>query len=171
MKTRSSAPPHVIEAIKRDAGKGVSGLPSDQIPWTNVPEADYGYLNLICEIDQDKDPSRLLPLLNVPETVRPYFEDLFDRLEFRKRRGKGRSIPKYTLSDENIRYYLAMNQVRRRNSHVRKGPKVSRAAAIATAAENYQLDPKSLDRALREGGYSSLRHALKRGGVKWDYGA
>jgi hypothetical protein len=59
-------------------------------------DGDHSWLELLEKLDQTKDPSLLLPLLDVPDHVRPHFEEMLGkRLKLRCRTGHGRSVPSY----------------------------------------------------------------------------
>jgi hypothetical protein len=136
--------------------------PHPLIDWSGYsPFENEGYYTVLEHIDATKDPTPLLQLLNVPDSMRRHFKDLFERLVFRVRAGKGRAIPSYTLSAKQRRIAFAMERFRT----LRLRKKLARKEAIARAAGEFNIDPKTLDNSLKKG-HGSLRRAGKQGELK-----
>ena len=60
------------------------------------PDGKHSWFQLLEKLDRTKDPALLLPLLNVPDHVRPHFEDMLARryrLHYRPHQGK--TLPSY----------------------------------------------------------------------------
>jgi hypothetical protein len=99
-----------------------------------APDADA---DEIWKMEQDKDPRHLLKWLNPPDAVRGHLERFFLRHEFRVRQKKAKETPSITLSELNIRYFLAREQVA--NDLKRKKRKVLPSVALPNAARAYRL--------------------------------
>jgi len=53
------------------------------------------YVAVLDALRERKNPTELLPWLNVPDDVKPYFEDVLKRFRLVYRRGQGKTVPKY----------------------------------------------------------------------------
>jgi hypothetical protein len=127
---------------------------SDTAFWLpNIYGALDQYIELLDRLDQTKDPSHLLPYLDIPEEMRPHFEDLFQR---HKLKSISRKPPSYQLSDYLQRLWIAVDHVK---SAVRRHE--PRDDAIAKAAKDYRVDHRALTSALL-GKHRPLRVAQRR---------
>jgi hypothetical protein len=112
-------------------------------------------LDLLDLIDQKKEPRLLLPLLNLPPEVRPYFEELFERLVFIERRvskRRGRKTPSYRPTDHQQKILCALWSVKNRE----RGK--TQAQEIADQAQYWGISESALKLAA-QGRYPSLRAA------------
>jgi hypothetical protein len=139
--------------LSKHGGLGKSRKLSDTAFWLTDEMATNEYFNLLDNLDQTKDPSLLLPYLNIPNEMRPHFEELFTRLKFKSVNRKPSS---YQLTGKLQRVWLALDQVR---SAMLRG--VSRDDAIAKAAKGFRIDRTALVSAL-EGRHRSLWAAQRR---------
>jgi hypothetical protein len=129
-----------LDYLSKHGGLGKSKKLSDTAFWLELWGTADRYINLLDNLDQTKDPMLLLPYLNVPEEMRPHFEDLFTRLKFKS---VNKRTPSYQLTDKLQRVWIAVDQVR---SSWRRG--VPRDDAITKAAHDYRLDRTALVSAL-----------------------
>jgi hypothetical protein len=116
------------------------------------------WVAILEKLDETMDPSVLLPLLKVPEKVRPHFEDaLKKRLMLCHRPGQGQTTPSYlpmSLTEATTR--LAATFVRYLKAHG-----VSEDKAIELMALVYELEPDKL-RDVVSGKASSVRNLRLR---------
>src|SRR5262245_15095792 len=104
---RAKKPDEVEKLAQRDAGMGFENLRLSDYGsmWAECAALPPEYLDLLDQIDRTKEPRLLLPLLNIPPEVRPHFEDLFTRLEFKSR---SRKTPSYRPSDAQQKLLCAL---------------------------------------------------------------
>jgi len=76
-------------------------------------DGKHTWFELLKELDKTRDPSLLLPLLNVPDDVREHFKQVLSAHRMIRRHGQGRTKFGYIASTEKeIRVHLAAEFVR-----------------------------------------------------------
>jgi hypothetical protein len=139
--------------LLKHGGAGLSKKLADTAFW--LPDVPDEYIELLDAIDRTKDPRLLLPYLKVPAAVRPHLKDLFDRLEFKTRKGRRADAKKsYRPSDDLIRLKMARDQVRSRRN---RG--MPREEAISKAIQQWRVDRDVLESALANK-HTALRKAF-----------
>jgi hypothetical protein len=89
------------------------------------------YFEVLAKIDATNDPRLLLPYLNVPARVLPHFQDLFERKQFTRRKGKTgqRSVrrdPSYMISEKLFYLPAVMASTMRHGAKVPRSPRQKR---------------------------------------------
>jgi hypothetical protein len=84
-------------------GVGKSKKLADTAFWIDDIPSDI--IELLDRLYRDKDPTLLLPCLNVPEATQPYFGDLFDRMRLQV---KKRGLPKFRMRESVIKMHVAV---------------------------------------------------------------
>jgi acyl-CoA synthetase (NDP forming) len=103
-------------------------------------------------LDKTLEPRLLLPLLSIPPEARPYFVELFERLEFRRR---SKRTPSYRPSEHQRTLMAARYTVENR-------PRTeTQAKAIVDAAQYWGLSKTALEKAVK-GRHTSLRRRGRR---------
>lgn len=151
--------------LLKHGGAGKSQKLADNAFWLEDMSSEY--ITLLERLDATRDPRLLLPYLKVPAKVRPHLVDLFERLEFKTRKGRRADAKKsYRPSDELIRLKLARDAVR---AAKRRG--MSHEAAITEAIQAFDLlrrkpKPRQTDlektRAVLEKALLNQHTALRR---------
>jgi hypothetical protein len=112
---------------------------------------------LLEKLDNTRDPRLLLPYLKVPEAVRPHLEDLFERLEFKTRKGRRADAKKsYRPSDDLIRLKMARDAFRAARRRGRP-----REEAITEVIQQWQVKREGLEAAIRNK-HTRLRRAFPK---------
>ena len=122
--------------------------------WVHSQEKSLPLIDWLDEIDRAKGPSVLLPLLNIPPETRPYFEDLFEGLNFKHNRKKQRFWP----TEHEQKLLGACFDVQNRPKGVKQKD------AIAATAQSWDIDKEALTLAVK-GQHASLRRTLRRLGI------
>ncbi len=116
------------------------------------------YFEVPAKIDATNDPRLLLPYLNVPARVLPHFQDLFERKQFTRRKGKTgqRSVrrdPSYMIS-EKLFYLPAVmaeyHEARRKGASVAEAKAVAREGCPSVSEKDIDAVIKGQHRAYRE---------------------
>ena len=116
------------------------------------------YFEVLAKIDATNDPRLLLPYLNVPARVLPHFQDLFERKQFTRRKGKTgqRSVrrdPSYMIS-EKLFYLPAVmaeyHEARRKGASVAEAKAVAREGCPSVSEKDIDAVIKGQHRAYRE---------------------
>jgi hypothetical protein len=125
-------------------------------------DVEAKWFAILEKLDETKDPSVLLPLLNVPDEVRPHFRDALEkRLMLCHRTGHGKTIPSY------LPMSLTEATARLLATYVRylKGHGVSEDKAVELMALVHDPDDDKLPDKLRDinsGKVSSARNQRAR---------
>lgn len=134
-----------VPAYIKTGDLGRSEKLADRAFW--LPDIPDEYIELLDKLESTKDPRLLLPYLKLPKAVLPHIIDLFDR---HKLKSVSRRTPSHYVSDEIIRLWVAVNQVKQRQRGISKKDATRRAAA------QFRLSPAALRLALN-GRHTSFR--------------
>jgi hypothetical protein len=92
--------------LVKEGASGLGKRPSDNAFW--LPGVPDNYIELLMRSIRARDLRPLLALLQVRETVRRHFQDLFERLEFKTRKSRRADAAKrYNRTAKQIRPLLA----------------------------------------------------------------